>query len=239
MSDSDDGDVAARAAARAANDTALPHTSSRGAGDTSSRGAAAQAPASSRSSRFFSVRRAERPHRPAEGRNHLVAGHRLCRHGEGARTVTAWSGSSPAEDARWVIILQIKDNGTKEYLCVRCGHQWIGRGGAAHPVGHEGRHDGAHRGDARPVQRGQRVAHRLSAFAIMRLEGFGWCIGKLEAQNKDRRFKIKGKIVNFIAKFEIDEGTSKLALQLSGYDSSADAEYMYDSWLLLEPTETD
>ena len=44
-------------------------------------------------------------------------------------------------------------------------------------------------------------------------------------------------MVNFIAKFEIDEGTTQLSLQLSGYDPSADAEY--DSWLLLEPTETD
>ena len=75
-----------------------------------------------------------------------------------------------------------------------------------------------------------------SAF-VMRLEGFGWCLGKLEARNKDRRFKIDGKMVNFIAKFEIDEGTTQLSLQLAGYDPSPNAEY--DSWLLLEPVETD
>ena len=75
-----------------------------------------------------------------------------------------------------------------------------------------------------------------SAF-VMRLEGFGWCLGKLEARNRDRRFKINGKMVNFIAKFEIDEGTTQLSLQLTGYDPSPDAEY--DSWLLLEPVETD
>ena len=75
-----------------------------------------------------------------------------------------------------------------------------------------------------------------SAF-VMRLAGFGWCLGKLEARNKDRRFKIDGKLVNFIAKFEIDEGTTQLSLQLTGYDPSADA--AYDSWLLLEPVETE
>ena len=38
-------------------------------------------------------------------------------------------------------------------------------------------------------------------------------------------------MVNFIAKFDIDEGTTQLSLQHTGYDPSADAEY--DSWLLL------
>ena len=37
--------------------------------------------------------------------------------------------------------------------------------------------------------------------------------------------------------FDIDEGTTQLSLELSGYDPSADAEY--DSWLLLEPEETE
>ena len=41
--------------------------------------------------------------------------------------------------------------------------------------------------------------------------------GKLEARNKDRHFKIDGKVVNFIAKFDIDEGTTQLSLQLTGY----------------------
>ena len=54
---------------------------------------------------------------------------------------------------------------------------------------------------------------------------------------KDRRFKNKGNMVNFIAKFDIDEGTTQLSLELSDYDISPDAEY--DSWLLLEPKETD
>ena len=44
-------------------------------------------------------------------------------------------------------------------------------------------------------------------------------------------------MVNFIAKFDIDEGTTQLSLQLVGYDTSADAEY--DSWMLLEPKEAE
>ena len=51
------------------------------------------------------------------------------------------------------------------------------------------------------------------------------------------RWSIDGKVVNFIAKFEIDEGTARVLLQLTGYDPLADAEY--DSWMLLEPVETD
>ena len=49
--------------------------------------------------------------------------------------------------------------------------------------------------------------------------------------------RTKGNLVNFIAKFEIDEGTTLLSLQLTDYDPSPDAEY--DSWLLLEPEETE
>ena len=67
----------------------------------------------------------------------------------------------------------------------------------------------------------------------MRFEGFGWCIGKLVARNKDRRFKINGNLVNFMAKFDIDEGTAQLSLKLTDYDTSPDA--AYDSWLMLEP----
>ena len=56
----------------------------------------------------------------------------------------------------------------------------------------------------------------------MRFEGFGWCIGKLVARNKDRRFKINGNLVNFMAKFDIDEGTAQLSLKLTDYDTSPD-----------------
>jgi hypothetical protein len=39
-------------------------------------------------------------------------------------------------------------------------------------------------------------------------------------------------MVNFIAKFEIDEGTTDLSLEVTEYDTSPDADY--ESWLLLE-----
>ena len=39
-------------------------------------------------------------------------------------------------------------------------------------------------------------------------------------------------MVNFIAKFEIDEGTTDLALEITDYDTSPDADY--ESWLLVE-----
>ena len=42
-------------------------------------------------------------------------------------------------------------------------------------------------------------------------------------------------MVNFIAKFEIDEGTTELALEATEYDTSPSADY--ESWLLLEPVE--
>ena len=77
----------------------------------------------------------------------------------------------------------------------------------------------------------------IGSTIMMRFEGFGWCSGKLEERNKDRRFKNKGNMVNSIAKFDIDEGTTQLSLQLVGYDTSADAEY--DSWMLLEPKEAE
>ena len=62
--------------------------------------------------------------------------------------------------------------------------------------------------------------------------------GKLEALNKDRGFKIDGKMVNFIA---IDEGTTQLSLQASSWRATTrrPTPSEYDSWLLLEPVEMD
>ena len=45
----------------------------------------------------------------------------------GGDTLTIVKGQHAAEDKRWVIILEVKDNGTKQYKCVRCGHQYIGK----------------------------------------------------------------------------------------------------------------
>ena len=73
----------------------------------------------------------------------------------------------------------------------------------------------------------------LGEAIILRFEHFGWCIGELKKKNTDKRRKIDGKMVNFIAKFEIDEGTTEVSLQVAEYDTSPDADYQ--SWLLLEP----
>ena len=69
---------------------------------------------------------------------------------------------------------------------------------------------------------------------IVKLEQFGWCIGTLTEKNTNRRRKINGKMVNFIAKFDMDgDETTDLSLEVTEYDTSAFAEY--ESWLLLEP----
>ena len=68
---------------------------------------------------------------------------------------------------------------------------------------------------------------------IVKLEHFGWCIGTLTEKNTNRRRKINGKMVNFIAKFEIDEGNTELSLEAAQYDTLAEADY--ESWLMLEP----
>ena len=41
--------------------------------------------------------------------------------------------------------------------------------------------------------------------------------------------------VNFVAKFDIDDGPTDLSLELTEYDLSPSA--AYESWLLLEPDE--
>ena len=40
--------------------------------------------------------------------------------------ITVYVGKHAAEDSRWVLILNVKENGTKQYLCVRCGRTFIG-----------------------------------------------------------------------------------------------------------------
>ena len=52
----------------------------------------------------------------------------------------------------------------------------------------------------------------------------------------NRSRKIDGVQVNFIAKFDIDEGeTTDLAHEAKEYDTSPSAEY--EAWMLLEPTD--
>ena len=60
-------------------------------------------------------------------------------------------------------------------------------------------------------------------------------VGRLVKKNTDRRYTINGKMVNFVAKFEIDEGVTFLSLEAAEYDTSPDTEY--EAWCLLEPIE--
>ena len=72
----------------------------------------------------------------------------------------------------------------------------------------------------------------IKAVIMVRFEDYGWCRGVIERKNTDRRRKMKGVLVNFIAKFDIDDDTTDLALDAMDYDPSADADY--EAWLLLE-----
>ena len=71
------------------------------------------------------------------------------------------------------------------------------------------------------------------ATIFVRFEDFGWCKGTLLKRNTDRRRTIKGMMVNFIAKFDIDEDTTAVKLEAKDYDTAAFAD-SYESWLLLE-----
>ena len=41
--------------------------------------------------------------------------------GENVTVFKDFKGTHAAEDERWILILAVKDNGTKTYNCVRCG----------------------------------------------------------------------------------------------------------------------
>ena len=56
--------------------------------------------------------------------------------------------------------------------------------------------------------------HELSkelekAVIYMRFDDYGWCRGVIEYRNQDRRRKFQGRLVNFVAQFDIDEGTTE------------------------------
>ena len=70
---------------------------------------------------------------------------------------------------------------------------------------------------------------------VVKFEDFGWCLGEILEKNGDGRRKIKGKRVNFIAKFDMDEYTTDLSLETDEYSKMDDAEY--ESWALLEPVD--
>jgi len=54
---------------------------------------------------------------------------------------------------------------------------------------------------------------RVRPTIFVRFEDFGWCKGTLLKRNTDRRRTIKGVMVNFIAKFDIDEDTTAVKLE--------------------------
>jgi hypothetical protein len=70
---------------------------------------------------------------------------------------------------------------------------------------------------------------------VVKFEDFGWCLGVILEKNGDGRRKIKGKRVNFIAQFDMDEYTTDLSLETDEYSKMDDAEY--ESWALLEPVD--
>ena len=72
----------------------------------------------------------------------------------------------------------------------------------------------------------------IKAVVMLRFEDYGWCRGFIVRKNTDRRRKMKGVLVNFIAQFDIDDQPTDLALDAMDYDPSGDADY--ESWLLLE-----
>lgn len=69
---------------------------------------------------------------------------------------------------------------------------------------------------------------------MVRFEHYGWCVGTVTAKVNDGRRTIERDRVNFVAKFDVDNGAATdLSLESSMYDGSPSAEY--ESWLLLEP----
>jgi len=68
---------------------------------------------------------------------------------------------------------------------------------------------------------------------VLRFAHYGWCKGTIISKITDRRRAIGHDRVNFVAKFDIDNGrTTDLSLDAIMYDTSPSA--AYESWLLLE-----
>ena len=73
----------------------------------------------------------------------------------------------------------------------------------------------------------------LVGMSIMyRWPSVGWCVGVIKEANKDKRFKMNGKVINFDVYYEIDDDTSKHVLELETYGGDN-----VGSWMLLEDDE--
>ena len=59
-----------------------------------------------------------------------------------------------------------------------------------------------------------------------------WDTGVIKEANKDKRFKMNGKVINFNVYYEIDDDTSKHVLELETYGGDS-----VGSWVLLEDDE--
>ena len=53
----------------------------------------------------------------------------ICPGTDKEKTVTSFNGKSEAENIKWVAVIEVKGNGTKQYICVRCGHEYVGKVG--------------------------------------------------------------------------------------------------------------
>ena len=42
------------------------------------------------------------------------------------KQLTIYKGDKAAEDERWVYITEVKENGTKAYLCILCNKSFVG-----------------------------------------------------------------------------------------------------------------
>ena len=73
----------------------------------------------------------------------------------------------------------------------------------------------------------------LNATIVMKFEHYGWCTGTIVEKVTDQRRRFRGEQVTFVAKFDIDSGTTDLCLDDEDYDPSLSAEY--GAWLLIEP----
>ena len=72
-----------------------------------------------------------------------------------------------------------------------------------------------------PTQPGQRRAHRAGQRIMVRFEHYGWCVGTVTAKVNDGRRTIERDRVNFVAKFDVDNGAATdLSLESSMYDGS-------------------
>ena len=63
--------------------------------------------------------------------------------------------------------------------------------------------------------------------------GMGWVLGTIKASNRDRRYTVTGNVVNFVAKFDQDDGATTRLYLTSAEHGETGGE---DAWVLLDST---